>query len=118
MSDPIALDNDRFVLTEPLRRRNLATGLIEAATGMTVTAFIAASDRIAAAVIHADLSIPLAEQGAGSGIYGGHFPGSTLTARLAGYVGRNVFEIVKSSDGSYRSASDPIPVIDPRRRGT
>jgi hypothetical protein len=107
----IALDND-FEPEYDVTRKASATGLAEAATGLTgLTAHIAATDE--GATIDASLSVSASERSATAGRYYAVIPGADLRTHLAGYIGRKVWVIF--GDDATLDVSDPHLVIAGRR---
>jgi len=89
---------------------NLTTGEREPATGLTVTAFLSAT-QTAPDPIHADLSITLDEIGA-TGDYIGKIGGDAIATRLEAYLGTVIHEVV--TDGASARFVTPLRVRSTR----
>jgi len=105
-----ALDND-WEVEYTFTRKNAATGVFEAATGLTgMNARVSLTD--GGAAVHADLNKPLAERGT-TGIYFCVFDGDKLRTHLASKIGEVVYEVI--GDGTNVLRSSPRRVIWPPR---
>ena len=87
---PIYLDGNDDQPETTLTRKAAATGASEAATGLTGLTFKLSATRGGAA-IHANLSKTATERGV-LGIFYATFEGTDLTAQLATYVGKDIFQ--------------------------
>lgn len=89
--DDLYLDGNDDEPEHTLTRKNATTGAVEPATGLSGLTFRLSLTRNGAA-INATLSKTAAERGT-LGIYYATFDGSDLTAQLASYAGRPIFQI-------------------------
>jgi len=87
---PLYLDGNDDEPEATATRKNAATGATEAATGLTGLTFRLSATPNGAA-IHANLSKSAAERGT-LGVYYATFEGADLTARLATYAGKDVYQ--------------------------
>jgi len=111
MADPIFLDND-YEIQYAVTRRATATGLLQAATGLTgLTCFIAATSQ--GAPIHAALSLPAVERSGTPGAYYAIFDGDLLSLHLLPYANKTVF-VVLTNAASDIEAIVPVPVRESR----
>jgi hypothetical protein len=101
----IYLDNS-YTIRHAWTGDNLTTGEREPATGLTLTAFLSAT-QTASTPIHADLSLTLDEIGT-TGEYIGVISGDAISTRLEPYVGQVVYEVV--SDGTSARFVTPLRV--------
>lgn len=111
MMKDISLDND-WEFIWPGTRRNVATGAVEAATGLAgLTAWLSATD--GGSTIHATLSKAMAERASLPGEYFAVVDGTDLRAQLAVYTGGRVWEVFGDSANVLYSV--PRKVVRTRR---
>jgi hypothetical protein len=101
----IYLDNS-YTIRHAWTGDNLTTGEREPATGLSLTAFLSAT-QTASVAIHADLSIALNEIGT-TGEYIGVISGVAISKRLDSYLGQLVYEVV--TDGATGRFVTPLRV--------
>ena len=87
---PLYLDGNDAEPEAIVTRKNATTGATEAATGLAGLTFRLSATPNGTA-IHANLSKSATERGT-LGIYYATFEGSDLTAQLATYVGKDVYQ--------------------------
>ena len=104
------LGND-WQLVRDMTEWSTTTGLYVPKSGLSLTGFLSATKT--GATIHATLSKSLTER-ASTGEYYATVPGTDLSAQLASYVGKVIYERVTGA--GYQDA-EPVQVLDARPAG-
>lgn len=107
----VAVDGNSWEFEWKARKRNAASGDLEPATGLTVSAWFSATE--GGAEIDVTVKIALAERSGEPGTYFGVCPGSAIKAKMANLAGRTAWEVF--GDGSNVLASVERMVVAARR---